>query len=780
MLNNPQLSQLIESRRGQELVMALQAQESDVGQGLMSLARELLELGRGGDAAFVFSLFVRGVDDVTQQEALLRLWADICLKAGDAPAAARCFLESGPDPRMSAWVVNHFAGEHFLVVAYLAGWVERYPDTRWDDGVNAWLAALRPALAKDAALQERRRALLEKNIALIEEYCFPGTAVSLRAVGEYCGEAATVFSFGENLLWVDEGGGWRIAGKINAVQLESRRRELQQTGERWGICCLSPLTLRECVALHAVEEGKNIVREGRVVVMDFVGLYASLSAIDLEPFFSVGYKVNFLDSRNLLNSYLQMFSGNPGLPPTKYISWDVGAEPLLRSLLRVTTYIEQAVTLERDFSRSEIARHYRGRTFPFSTDGCKRVLLITTRHSTYVQHCIRDLAWGFERIGCRTLVVKENPWDGVGVQWNYSEGAIASFRPDLVFCIDYLRSDFGFLLPPELPFVTWVQDLLPSLTKPGVTFGENDYVYTFSPDMVEALRQKNEVYRKIEIGFLPVSVSTDVYHPLEGIEKDIGVSYVSHMYHPRDTWLSVLDGGYPVGNPGKRQKRFLRFVVENLGRISLFDVRRLLENDYGWFAQEVCRQAGLEYSDDLAELLNLSSDSQAARTFNNHLIWLFKSIPVRVLIEHGIDVWVYGNNWEMVPGCERAAQGVVANGDDLNLLINRTWINLNLNPYSTYHMRAPEVLAAGGLLLSWDFGKKYDKSSISDFFDEDREVVFFHDEKDLLEKVKFCLDQNDWVTQVSERAHARFVNHYAFDKIAEHVLRKLKGISSPL
>ncbi|MBZ0172016.1 MAG: hypothetical protein K8E66_06525, partial [Phycisphaerales bacterium] len=81
-----------------------------------------------------------------------------------------------------------------------------------------------------------------------------------------------------------------------------------------------------------------------------------------------------------------------------------------------------------------------------------RVMLLTTRYSTVLQHSTRFLAEGFERVGCATHVVSEDkPWEQHLIASLLGE--TERFTPDLIVQIDHHRHETPGVFPDQIPFV---------------------------------------------------------------------------------------------------------------------------------------------------------------------------------------------------------------------------------------------------------------------------------------------------------------------------------------
>lgn len=89
-----------------------------------------------------------------------------------------------------------------------------------------------------------------------------------------------------------------------------------------------------------------------------------------------------------------------------------------------------------------------------------RVLVPTSRFSTFIKHASSDLVEALNAAGCEARLLTE-PDDCTrlgSVAWLR---AVRDLEPDLVVLINHFRSGIGEWMPRNLPFVTWVQDAMP-------------------------------------------------------------------------------------------------------------------------------------------------------------------------------------------------------------------------------------------------------------------------------------------------------------------------------
>ncbi len=109
-----------------------------------------------------------------------------------------------------------------------------------------------------------------------------------------------------------------------------------------------------------------------------------------------------------------------------------------------------------------------------------RVVSFTSRYSTFLQYCMRDLLAGFRANGWEARLIIESD-DTRTMDANYIIEEMAGSPPDLFLMIDHFRWESGTLIPPELPVVSWIQDILPNVTDAkGSPLTPRDHVFSLS------------------------------------------------------------------------------------------------------------------------------------------------------------------------------------------------------------------------------------------------------------------------------------------------------------
>ncbi len=344
-----------------------------------------------------------------------------------------------------------------------------------------------------------------------------------------------------------------------------------------------------------------------------------------------------------------------------------------------------------------------------------RVLLLTTRFSTVLQYATRDAAEGFRRIGWEARVLIEK--SAHHRHFSHTIRAeLADFKPDLVFQIDHQRHEQGDMIPAELPFACWVQDLLPHLTsrEAGAKVGKRDFVLAFNtPSFIEdydyPTRQCIDMPMMLTLG------GEDDTSSRSGPGLTVGQPEGDRV-RPRSDLLELTHGedfAY-VSNVSQRPQVA---AEQLLGTRVPPEHRELMHTCFDELIAHY--QAGGSYPshqdiyqlfDRVRERTNAGPMDERTHTLLTQMLWNPMNIAlyrqqalgwvVELARERGWSLGIYGRGWEDHPEFRPFARGVVEHGPALAALTRRTRINLNLEPYPCFtHHRLLDGLTAGGFFL---------------------------------------------------------------------------------
>ncbi|MFH1538576.1 MAG: hypothetical protein ABIH66_06430, partial [bacterium] len=167
--------------------------------------------------------------------------------------------------------------------------------------------------------------------------------------------------------------------------------------------------------------------------------------------------------------------------------------------------------------------------------GKLKILLETTRYSSYVKHCTKYAANALKKLG-HSVEIHIEPGDASPGSLLAILDHVISFKPNLAFMIDYDRGEPPDAYPPQLPFATWMQDEFGTIYGGSVKSGPRDFIFTvLKDDFVKS------GYNPDEIHVLPIVASEEIFHPMELTGEDMetygcDVAFVSNI----PSWNDLL------------------------------------------------------------------------------------------------------------------------------------------------------------------------------------------------------------------------------------------------
>lgn len=354
----------------------------------------------------------------------------------------------------------------------------------------------------------------------------------------------------------------------------------------------------------------------------------------------------------------------------------------LKAILLEMTEVDRRLSQQIESFRPLLSRQRLIEQYSENPARPPKALIITTRFSTVLQYSARDTEQAFRQNGWDTRLLIE-PSASHGMSRLAIKYAIADFKPELIFLIDHLRSEFGDLYPPEIPLVCWVQDHLPNLTNKnaGASVGFREF----------ALIPSAQRYVK-NYGY-PESQCME-------FRKLTKVPSIP------DDWNSDGDDLVYVSNWSQTPEQLTEEAVAILKTIAPEHIARNC-------CEKICKvyeQGGsLQSPGEVRRLLGLVINGEQAITFLTHLherlnVGLFRqqglSWAAEVAEELGLKLSIYGNGWDKNPRFAKYARGSVKYGPDLENLTRKSKINLLLEPYVCIaHQRLLDGVAAGGFFL---------------------------------------------------------------------------------
>lgn len=328
-----------------------------------------------------------------------------------------------------------------------------------------------------------------------------------------------------------------------------------------------------------------------------------------------------------------------------------------------------------------------------STHAPLRVMIPTSRYTSYIQYAARDLADALALRGCECVVQIEEDNSQVFSKSKYLR-TILEFEPDLIVSVNYPRVLLNEHSPTDIPHVCWVQDAMEHLfdEKVGRSIGELDFVV----GMVKEEFVKHFAYPRAQTRWMPMVASGSKFSAIPVRDEfDCQIAWVTHQSeHPGALRERILENMRQQAPGAVAKVSSMLGEVERLvtsqPRARLFvELNRILDETF--FPNGVNPEASALRSNMFNTLVN----PYAERVFRHQVAhWAHN-------IAHRRD-WkfkLYGKGWENHPELGKHAAGEVGHDGSLSACYRNSVVHLHASINQVMHQRVSECLLSGGLVL---------------------------------------------------------------------------------
>lgn len=321
-----------------------------------------------------------------------------------------------------------------------------------------------------------------------------------------------------------------------------------------------------------------------------------------------------------------------------------------------------------------------------------RVLVPTSRYSTYVRHAAEDLAAAFAELGCDARVAMEAGPSSMPSAVGHLR-PIVEFEPDLIALVNYFRGDAGLPFPEQAPWVCWLQDAMPHHFAER-RWGELDFV---TGHVHKELTGRSGFPQERSMPF-PVVASARKFHP-EPVAPELAerfaceVAYVSHQSE----------------TPAVFHERCKAEDGELRTAVMLDELRPLVETE----ATEPMGKSLLGRLEQLTRevahrLDDAASEASVCHVFRHYALPLADRVlrhqtllwAADVCEKRGWRLGLFGRGWENHPGLARYARGELAHGEELRACYQSATVHLHASVTTLVHQRVMECSLSGGLPMA--------------------------------------------------------------------------------
>lgn len=327
-----------------------------------------------------------------------------------------------------------------------------------------------------------------------------------------------------------------------------------------------------------------------------------------------------------------------------------------------------------------------------------RVLVLTARNSTVVQHGASDLAGAFAAKGIEVRVLIE-PDECSRFTPLAIMSAIEDFDPDLVVLINNLRSQVREALPENLPVVTWIQDAMAHLfdRATGSALGRFDFVVGhLHPELFSHFG-----FPRDRCFYSPVLASDTKFHdgPVDArlrAEFECEIAYASHQSETPQILAARLLREAPADSWVTRVMPHLLPAVVRATEDADLQAPPLLETLRSISADAYRAGMGESPSPKAAALTyHTLAAPIAERALRQQMVgW-----AADVCEHRGWRLHLYGEGWSSNPRFARHARGVLHHGETLRAAYQCARLHLHAGLGGVHHQRVLECALSGGCTL---------------------------------------------------------------------------------
>ena len=321
-----------------------------------------------------------------------------------------------------------------------------------------------------------------------------------------------------------------------------------------------------------------------------------------------------------------------------------------------------------------------------------RIVLLTSRFSTYILHSAEDLLQELRADGHDAQLLVEPDQHSLATDTFYLD-AMNRINPDLVICINFPRSMIPSRVAKDIPYVCWIQDMMPHLLDSKV--GEAQTPLDFTVGMVSQSFYQQYAYPREQVQWMPMSASTRKFQPPKTqapYESDI--CWITHHGEPapelhkrliRDCEATIPDAADRLCNVPDQITELCRDSTSFM----LYELHRL--------KQEIIAELPTRSNSPIkpSALVHSYVDQMAERIFRLETArW-----AVRAANKNGWTLKLHGRGWDINDEFTAYAAPEIAHGEDLVRCYSSAAVQLHASLTQPLHQRVAECAFSGGLPL---------------------------------------------------------------------------------
>ena len=346
-----------------------------------------------------------------------------------------------------------------------------------------------------------------------------------------------------------------------------------------------------------------------------------------------------------------------------------------------------------------------------------RVLIVTTRYSSYMQHASKDLGSSLQQLGHEVHVLEE-PDEHTMLTPQLAVEAQHRIDPDIVISTNYPRPLRDAYFPPGAVNVSWIQDamahLFDELPAPP---SEYDFVAGYVYKDAPAIESYPESRRMPS----PLPVSEHKFHPTPVSESmrdsnACDIAYISHQSQPVEDLHREYLEFWPA-----HHHHHLELVRDELRQATQRWGSEIVNLNQRTFCREFDRLRSRTDDPQLTlKLWHQYAQPMLERMLRHRTLkW-----AAEIATKHSLDFRLYGRGWDRHPTLSRHAYGELPHDEQLRASYQCAKVQLHASPLGVGHQRQYECALSGGLMLSlrsWSEFLRENWLSVNEYVDSGTE-----------------------------------------------------------
>lgn len=403
-----------------------------------------------------------------------------------------------------------------------------------------------------------------------------------------------------------------------------------------------------------------------------------------------------------------------------------------------------------------------------------RILFYTSRFTRVVQYATRDFMKACCNLGIKCDLLTDKSDIHVAGRAALME-KIAEFNPDIVFRINYFKSDFGNL-PENLMFITWVQDPVVQIydQKYAQKLGNNDYILAHCRSFWQQMIETGYPEERMNILTVPFDDNIFYQHQLTPDEQkyyEADVAVCGNYSLPEKSLQDLINEFTQTKNNESEKQQFTLFV--NL--IYDYFSKMILEGGFISNIEQLNRI--IEENANRLEI-NFYKDylmTFTQRIYNSIIYSLHRTNIVQILCERDFTFKIWGRTWPAVKEFAPYAMGLAQHGEELAKVYSASKIIIGTFSHYTAHFRIWEAMSCGALCMSRYLPPEDDWVDIREYFTEGEHFVFYHSPQDLLDKIHFYLNNETEQKRITANAQKRVREILTYSVAVQNALSFIKN-----